>query len=249
MVLLIRKRLILKYFTTHILTNSAENKKDLTTNYQIPQEKITVMPYLIKDFFIDLKFGDDRRNELIISFVARLHKSKGQENIINEMPLLVSKIPNIKLFIIGDGPEKNYLEQLIVEKKLKENVVLTGAISQNKLFNYMYQSFAHISASEEEAFGLVNVEALAAGTPIIVNKVGGIKDILIEGINGYAFNPKQQGDLTDKLMILLKGDWIHYSLNARNSFLNNYLISQENLLNQLKTLESIMQNNKALTKQ
>ncbi|MFX5761096.1 hypothetical protein ABTE44_20415, partial [Acinetobacter baumannii] len=76
-----------------ILTNSAENKKDLTTNYQIPQEKITVMPYLIKDFFIDLKFGDDRRNELIISFVARLHKSKGQENIINEMPLLVSKIP------------------------------------------------------------------------------------------------------------------------------------------------------------
>ena len=103
----------------------------------------------------------------------------------------------------------------------------------------LYSKF-HFSASREEAFGLVNVEALSVGTPIMANKVGGITDIVEDGSNGYFFDPDRNGDFVLKAKRIIDGDWDNYSKNARESYIKNHFASKKNLHHHAKKLISIL---------
>lgn len=232
-----RKKYILKLCATTILTNSEATKQDLQKHYRLSGHKISVQHYLIPDALAGEKVKKADEREMAISFVARLDASKGQAHIIHEMPEIIKDYPGIKVYFIGTGSQLSILEQLSSQLGLEDHVVFTGAASLQEVYQYMAGTLVHVSASAEEAFGLVNAEALSMGTPILANRVGGIKDILEDGSNGYFFDPETRGDFSKKLKLIIDGDWQRFSDNARKCFLHKFSCTKRNLTAQIAQLE------------
>ena len=237
-----RKKIILHFCATYIFTNSYENKKDLSRTFKISPDRIPVFHYLIPDNFRHSPLQEGKARERKIVFVARLDKSKGHAQVLYEMPALLLRFPGLQLFIIGEGKERQRLENLCSQLKIENNVVFTGPLSLTEVYAHLATALIHVSASSQEAFGLVNAEALSAGTPILANKVGGIREILEDGVNGYFFNPEKQGDFVAKASALLTKNWPCFSQNARHSFLQNFSASEENIRQQVHAFHALLQN-------
>lgn len=236
-----RKKAVLNFFFTKILTNSEENKKSLTHFFSVKKEKAFMMPLLIADFYEEEKNMQDKPGRDKISFVARLDKSKGHETIMQELRSIVMDYSSIKIYFVGDGPEKEKLQKMAAQLNISDNIIFTGAVALQEVHRYMLSSLVHISASIDEAFGLVNIEALCAGTPVLAPQAGGIKEILEDGYNGFFYSPAMNGDLYKKLKYILDGNWQQYSENARRSFLQNFAASKENMQKHAAMLEQIME--------
>ena len=103
--------------------------------------------------------------------------------------------------IVGDGEQEKALKAYCQEKEI--DIFFAGRQAKEVLALYMQVADIFIFPSKREPFGLVGVEALACGTPIIASKVGGITDYLLDGINGLFFKQDSLDDLVDKINILL----------------------------------------------
>ncbi|MBH8576313.1 glycosyltransferase family 4 protein [Nostocaceae cyanobacterium CENA369] len=110
------------------------------------------------------------------------------------------------LVICGDGQLRPQLEQQIGELSLKNYIHLPGFLQQDQLFPYFAHANCFIHASIQEQWGLVVNEAMAAGKPILVsNRCGCFEDLVLEGINGFGFDPENQNQLT-QLMVKISSD-------------------------------------------
>lgn len=232
------KRNLIEHCCTLVMTNSEATKEDLTKKYK-NTTNILVSNYLIPDPFNSEIIKSKNQRESAISFVARLDKSKGHSKIIDEIPDLLTFFPSMKLYLVGEGKERINLEKKCQYLEIQKNVVFTGAVNLSEVYNHMENSLIHISASEEEAFGLVNAEALAAGTPIIANKVGGIKDILLENTNGLFLKPYEKGSLKYLVRNIIN-NWESFSKNARQSFLDRYDANEDIIAMQITNLEKAL---------
>jgi len=229
------KKILLRKCATLVMTNSSATKRDLFSHYKL--SNIKVFNYLIPDIINDNKILKKEERDFAISFVARIDKSKGQELIIDEIPHVLKLYPSLRFYFIGDGSEKKRLVAKCKLLKISKNVIFTGNVDLNTVYQYMSKSLIHISASVEEAFGLVNAEAISVGTPILANKVGGITDILEEGKNGYFIDLSNKGDLRLKIQKILEKDWDSLSKNSRHIFLKRFVASKDNVKNQINKLE------------
>ena len=97
----------------------------------------------------------------------------------------------------------------------------------------------HFSASNNEAFGLVNIEALSVGTPIMAINTGGIAEIVVDGKNGHFYSiDNPEVFLLNVRNILM--DFDSFSKEARNSFTSNYCLSPANVDNRVDQIEALM---------
>jgi glycosyltransferase involved in cell wall biosynthesis len=143
-----------------------------------------------------------------IVFAGRLIKEKNVDLLIEAIGYIKQNQPNIRCFVIGDGPERGNLEGLIETLHLKDNVFMKGFIeNQDKVFSYFKSSKVFVSPSMREGFGIVALEANACGLPIVTVKHSrnAICDLITEGETGFICEPTIQ-DLTDKLLIAKNRD-------------------------------------------
>lgn len=131
--------------------------------------------------------------------VARLTKWKGHADLINAFSLLQSQHQDITLDIYGDGEYRPQLEQLIRELKLSESVRLCGSISHCDLFKKMADYDLFVLPSTSEAFGLVFLEAMAFGLPVIAADAGGPGEIVLSGETGLLCKVGDIIDLANKI--------------------------------------------------
>lgn len=117
-------------------------------------------------------------DSLIIICIAELHERKGQKFLIRALPRITEKYPNIKLVLISDGPAKDEYKRLVKKLDLQRHVTLLGRLSPNKIPKLMKSSDIFALPSRREAFGLVNIEAMITGLPVVATKVGGIPEII-----------------------------------------------------------------------
>lgn len=237
-----RKQLIVKNFATNVLTNSNATKQDLMCHFKLPEARLLVLNFLIPDYFKDNSVPTKIERSHALSVVGRLDTSKGHEALINHLPEVFTQYPNMIIYFIGNGKKRSELEKLCNKLKISKHVVFVGAVSLEKVYEYLGNTLIHISASKEEAFGLVNVEALSAGTPIMAAKVGGIVDILDHGKNGLFYDPNIKGSLLEGIKNIIDNDWDKYSEHARLSFLKTYINNDLNRNQQLEKLDSIINN-------
>ncbi|MFH1841341.1 MAG: glycosyltransferase family 4 protein [Candidatus Nealsonbacteria bacterium] len=120
------------------------------------------------------------KDEFLIMTVARLEKVKGIDYLIGAMKENI----NCKLFIIGEGSERSNLENLVEKLNLKDKVKFIGQISNEKIPEYLAAADCFVLSSLKEGFGIVILEAMAAGVPVIGTGVGGILDMVKDGISG-----------------------------------------------------------------
>ena len=128
------------------------------------------------------------KNEII--FVGRLVERKGVEYLIKAFARIAESIPH-RLIIIGDGPERENLENLAASLEKKQRVIFTGTITDDELKRY-YQSCSFLvlpavydKKGDTEGLGVVLLEAMSYGKPVIASEVGGITDIVVDGKNGF----------------------------------------------------------------
>lgn len=107
-----------------------------------------------------------------------------------------------KLYIIGSGPMDKVLNELIFELNLKDKVFLVGQKSRNEIAEYLSKSDCFVLASKKETFGVVYIEAMACGLPIIATKCGGPQDFVNE-YNGILVDVDDVSGLRDAMRYMI----------------------------------------------
>jgi glycosyltransferase involved in cell wall biosynthesis len=148
--------------------------------------------------------------ERLIISVGRLVYYKGFEYLIRAMAQVRGK-----LLIIGDGPLRNSLQQLALELGLTEKIVFAGEVQNQKIIPYYHAAdvFALASVARSEAFGIVQIEAMAAGLPVVNTKLdSGVPFVSLHGQTGLTVPPADPAALAQALNQLLDGPVMRRSL-------------------------------------
>ena len=130
----------------------------------------------------ELGIGD---NTFTLVYVGRLAKEKNVQELIELMRTF--KGLNIKFLIVGDGPTRSELEKKCKKLKLKNKVVFVGMINPNEVWEYYHLGDVFVNASTSEAQGLTNVEAMAAGLPLLCKIDECLSKIIRNGLNGWQY--------------------------------------------------------------
>ena len=160
----------------------------------------------------------------VILSVGRLIDLKGTDYLIKALPKVLLRFPQTKALIIGSGPQKSYLLNLAKELHIKDSVVFIGQIPHWKMAKYYSLADVFVLPSitskmgETEGFGVVLLEAMACGLPVIGSDTGGIPDIIKNGETGLLFRQKDSPDLANQIIRLLTDEDLRKKMvaNARN---------------------------------
>jgi len=148
-------------------------------------------------------------------FVGRLIEEKGVSDYLLAVEALKKNYPELKALVVGDGSRRSSLEQLIIDRGLSEHVAFAGWQPSQDVVNWMASSDVLVVPSREynswrEAQGLVIVEGMSVGVPIVASRMGGIPDMVIDGETGYTYTPNSVEGLIQALTKALE-------LGLRNS--------------------------------
>lgn len=158
---------------------------------------------------ISLRYKYKINRELLLT-VGRLAEKKGIKYVIEAMPKVLEEFPEAKLMVVGDGPEKQDLIKLTTMQNLGHAVIFVSKVSHKELPKFYASADLFIGPSivtksgDTEGLGVVFLEALASGTPVIGSNVGGIPDIIKEGVTGVLVEEKNPEELAKKIIELLK---------------------------------------------
>ncbi len=126
---------------------------------------------------------------------------------------------NATLVIVGDGALRSYYETLAQELKIDNATRFVGAVKNEQLVDWYNRAkvFVLPSIGRSEAFGLVLLEAMACGTPVIASRLPGVRSLVRDGENGFLVEPSNEAQLTEKMTEILRDEeqWKQFSENAR----------------------------------
>lgn len=142
-------------------------------------KKWQYIPNIVNKNFLDSDIDPPNgKNEFIYLSICSLTHIKAIDNLIRAFALIHKKTLNAILYIGGDGEERNNLEKLVKDLNLEDRVIFLGSLSREKVRTEMAKSSVFVLPSRYETFGVVLVEALALGKPIIATKCGGPESII-----------------------------------------------------------------------
>jgi glycosyltransferase involved in cell wall biosynthesis len=158
---------------------------------------------------ITAKQRQERDNRFRIVQVGGLrHAKKGQDLLIMAMKQLVYDYgqTDICLNFIGEGTSFSFLEQLVVDSKLKNYITFLGDKSRNYVYTHLCDYDLLVQPSINEGFGLTVAEAMAAKVPVLVSDVEGPMEIIENGKYGYYFKTENTNDLAAKIRYIIEND-------------------------------------------
>lgn len=144
--------------------------------------------------------------------IGRLVPQKGFDILIRAFA--DANIPGWKLLIAGEGPERDALEKLIVHLRMQERIRLAGRADRPMAVGLFKGCEFFVLPSRMEPLGIVNLEAMAAGKPVVASSVGGVPEIVKEGESGLLFPAEDQGALTGVLARLASDSRLRERLGA-----------------------------------
>jgi len=193
--------------------NSNATKQAVTEVAKISNVDIIPMGVNLEAFAPSKKRNSIRKrlgiNGPFIFTVGRMAEKKGFKYLIAAMPKILKRLPKAKLVLIGDGPEREGLEKLTSELKLDGKVVFAGKVTHKELENWYPTADVFVLPSivtkegDTEGLGVVFLEAIASGTPIIGSNVGGIPDIIKHNKTGLLVPQKDKDALADAIIKVL----------------------------------------------
>ena len=201
---------MLTYESTEVIVNSNYMKRELQSLFGLPFEKINVIPNGIninmfngveKDYDFRRKYALD--NEKIILFMGRLVYEKGVQHLISAMPKILAGYHDAKLVIAGKGGMLDELRAQVNSLGISNKVYFTGYMDSKQVCKMYKCADVSVFPSTYEPFGIVALEAMLSGTPVVVSDIGGLNEIVEHGVDGmksYAGNPNS---LADSILALL----------------------------------------------
>ena len=147
-------------------------------------------------------------SENIILFLGGLNPHKGPDVLLKAMPQIIKEVSNTELVFVGRGTMKKELEMVSKKLGVDEYIRFAGFVEDafEKAVYYKAADVFVLPSTGPEAFGIVNLEAMACGVPIVASKIGGIPDVVRDGENGVLVPPRDSEALADAIIYLLKNE-------------------------------------------
>lgn len=165
------------------------------------------------------KLYDISEKDFVMIYVGELSNRKNQKMLINSMPLLIKKIPNLKLLLVGKGEKFKIYQDFIKTSDLDDYVCLLGYRTDiNKL---MLLSDIAVTTSKQEGLPVNIMEAMAVGLPIVATDCRGNRDLVENGKNGYLVSLYDEKDLSEKIYTIYSDKELYNDMKMNNSKLIN----------------------------
>ncbi|KPK39191.1 MAG: hypothetical protein AMJ78_08855, partial [Omnitrophica WOR_2 bacterium SM23_29] len=238
---------LLAYFTTCIIAVSEEQKKEICQRFKIAkQDKVRVVPLgleLENLFSIKSRCGRLRQvlkiedETITVGIIGRLVPIKNHRMFIEAIKHLPGYLNNnfdVKYLIIGDGQERKALEKYTKDLSLDGNVIFCGWREDMKSVYSDLDIIALTSINEGTPVSLI--EALAAGRPVIATKVGGVADVVEDGVNGYLVPSGDAETFSQRLAELIRDSQKRYEFGLKGREMVRSRFSKERLIEDIKAL-------------
>lgn len=151
-------------------------------------------------------------NAKVLLTVARLVPRKGHKVVLQSLPKVLDRIPNLKYLIVGGGPEEHSLQALVQQLRLQEAVIFVGDVAHHEVCDFYNLCDVSLminrleSGGDVESFGMVFTEANATGKPVIGGRSGGTAEAIVEGQTGFLVDPDSHEEVAERLLLLLEND-------------------------------------------
>lgn len=147
------------------------------------------------------------KDKKILFSLGALIERKGFNYLIQAMSEVIKHRKDVLCFIGGSGPLKGKLQKQINELGLQDHVKLLGFVPDDELYLWMNSADVFVLPSLSESFGLVQLEAMAVGTPVVATYNGGSEEIITSEDYGLLCPPKDSKCLAEKILTALERDW------------------------------------------
>lgn len=211
----IRKNVFMKFLQEIMLKNaskvvsiSREIKDILVNEYALPSHSIKMITNgydeeWVKRHLVKTSNGDSRGN-LSLVFVGSLRKVKDPLNLVEVFKIVSERVKNVNLQIVGEGPLRQAVERKIEKYGLQDRVTLHGEVTHQRALEILASAAIYVMTSVEEGLPTSLIEALALGKPVVATSVGGVPEIVSDGINGLLTPPRLPGKMAQLIERLLK---------------------------------------------
>lgn len=178
-------------------------KVQLVNNFKVDENRIALIHTGIElnRFLEDI--SDEKRKDVkrrwnlngayVIGTIGRLSSVKGQDVLLKAAKKLVEDFRDVKVLLVGKGPDEARLRRLSANLGLDKNVIFTGSVDDTRELIPLMDIF--VLPSIEEGLGLSLVEAMASGKPCVASRVGGIESLIEDGVTGILVKPDDPEEL------------------------------------------------------
>ncbi len=229
-----------------VIVISNFSREQITKRHQIKPERLSLLPCALDDALTTVEpartgphqsLADGQRVVLTVARMVAAEQYKGHDAILRALPHVLDWVPNLAYVVVGEGDDRSRIEALADSLGLRPHVIFTGAVSDSQLaalykradvFALPARTVLTGQEAKGEGFGIVFLEAMAFGKPVIGPSEGAPAEIIHHGQHGLLVNPENSAALAEALVDLLTNpdkaremgqagsDWVrrHYSYGS-----------------------------------
>ena len=227
--------------------NLFKDKYKFTKNIHIIQTGIETSKFYKENFnlkdinSLKKKLGI-KKKDFVVMTVSRLAKEKSVDRIINNHKELVKKYSNMKLLIVGDGPDIDKLKDEAKSLGVSDSVIFTGKVPLSDIPIYYQLGNVFVTASKSETQGLTVVEAISSSLPVVAVKDDSFVNSVIEDFNGFVFTDDEK--YINSISKLYEDKDLYNRLSNQSRLLSEDFSSEYFVLKVLKVYETAIENYK-----
>jgi glycosyltransferase involved in cell wall biosynthesis len=186
------------YEASKVITTSGSMKSEVCDHFRLPWEKVEIIPNAVDSSkyhgsvdrdAVRARYGIQPHEKLVLS-VGRLVPQKGIEYLIQAVPNVAWRHPEAKFVIVGEGWYRDHLQYLAGTTGQAWRINFTGFIPDNELIALTKSADVLVISSIYEPFGIVALEGMAAGVPVVASQVGGLAEIIEHDKTGVLVYPR-----------------------------------------------------------
>ena len=192
--------------SSKILVPNNETKETVNEFYNVTTEKISIVPNGIDTMLFHT--NKEKKSKIVI-FSGAMYHHRGLDILLNAVPTVVKKIPEVKFVLLGDGPELDNLKKIVEDLKIKKNIDFKGWIKRDEIINYLSDASIAIgplrsTTVTKNALPIKVLEYMSASLPILSQKNTLPNDVLIDNENGYFVTNSE--DLASRIIQILENN-------------------------------------------
>jgi glycosyltransferase involved in cell wall biosynthesis len=214
-----------------LITVSPSLGKTLEIHYPESVFRYSSIPNIVSDYFFRQSYNGGVNQKEVFNFlnISKMSPKKGQHDLIRSFKKVFDNQPNVRLKIVGDGPLRQELEELTDVLGITSQVDFLGELTRNQIYQALQSADVLVHPSHYETFGVVLIEALACGLPIVATACGG-PEYIVTPKNGVLVEPKNIEELSNAMLFIYKNiakfDSIEISKDCASQFSEKSVIDQ-----------------------
>ena len=198
------KRFILKQ--ARLITATSHYLARETAKYAPPNKEVHVIPWGVdEEIFIPSSKVNSMEDRMVtLGLVKSLEPTYGPEYLIQVMALVVARYPTARLVMAGKGAMEEELKRMVLNLKIEQSISFVGFVPHEEIPALLQSIDIFVMPSCFETFGVAAVEAQATELPVVATRVGGIPEVVVDGVTGILVEPRNPEQLAEAILKLIE---------------------------------------------